>query len=362
MIKNNNHNNDSGAIRNEEEIVKKKKKLIDQNEPDSIFKKNELTLRPQTLSDYIGQQEVKKNLNIAIKAAKKRKEPLEHILVHGPAGLGKTTLAHIISHEMGVNIKMTSGPALEKQGDLASILTNLKENDILFIDEIHRLRPAIEEILYTAMEDFGIDIIIGQGPSARSVRLSIPTFTLIGATTKVSLLSSPLRDRFGNIFKLAFYKTEDILQIIKRTCKILKFNIDDKAALEIAYSARQTPRIANRLLRRIRDFAEVQNQKLITLQIAKQALASLGIDNFGLDQADRDILELIITKFNGGPIGLSAMAAAISEEQNTLEDVYEPYLLKKGLIKRTHRGRIATETAYNHLGFKYNKSEQSTLL
>jgi Holliday junction DNA helicase RuvB len=263
---------------------------------------------------------------------------------------------------MGVNIKMTSGPALEKQGDLASILTNLKQNDILFIDEIHRLRPAVEEILYTAMEDFGIDIIIGQGPSARSVRLTIPAFTLIGATTKVSLLSSPLRDRFGNIFKLSFYNTDDILKIIKRTSNILKFNIEDDAALEIARSSRQTPRIANRLLRRIRDFAEVQNSKIISKEISKKALASLGIDQLGLDQADRDILELIITKFNGGPIGLSAMAAAISEEQNTLEDVYEPYLLKTGLIKRTHRGRIATQTAYEHLGFEYKENEQSTLL
>lgn len=368
-ISNNNYNNNESETNFEEEkkMVSKKnlkssKTLLDNNKPTDPPKQNELSLRPQFLAEYIGQQEVKKNLNIAIEAARKRQEPLEHILVHGPAGLGKTTLAHIISHEMGVNIKMTSGPALEKQGDLASILTNLKENDILFIDEIHRLRPAIEEILYTAMEDFGIDIIIGQGPSARSVRLSIPVFTLIGATTKVSLLSSPLRDRFGNIFKLAFYKNEDILKIIKRTCKILKFNIDDDAALEIARSARQTPRIANRLLRRIRDFAEVKNKKLITRKIAKESLASLGIDNFGLDQADRDILELIITKFDGGPIGLSAMAAAISEEQNTLEDVYEPYLLKQGLIKRTHRGRMATKTAYIHLGYEYKKAEQSRLL
>lgn len=311
----------------------------------------DFSLRPQNFSDYIGQDEVKKNLSVAIQAAKIRKEPLDHILLHGPAGLGKTTLAHIIANEMGVSVKLTSGPALEKQGDLAAILTNLKENDILFIDEIHRLRPAIEEVLYSAMEDFGIDIIIGAGPSARNVRLNLPRFTLIGATTKVSMLSSPLRDRFGNIFKLAFYKNEDILKIIKRTAKLLKYDIEDEAANKLAKSSRQTPRIANRLLKRIRDFAEVKNLKQINNDITKNGLASLGIDQLGLDQADRDILELIISKFNGGPVGLSAIAAATSEEQNTIEEVYEPYLLKIGFLERTHRGRIATKSAHEHLGY-----------
>lgn len=327
---------------------KKPERIVDNTEIIPDF-----TLRPQNFDEYIGQQEIKNNLAIAIQAAKKRKEPLDHILLHGPAGLGKTTLAHIIAKEMNVSIKMTSGPALEKQGDLAAILTNLNENDILFIDEIHRLRPAIEEILYTAMEDFGIDIIIGQGPSAKSVRLNLPKFTLIGATTKVSLLSSPLRDRFGNIFKLTFYSNADIFEIIKRTSNLLNFKIEDNAAKEISKSSRQTPRIANRLLKRIRDFAEVKNLNTISLESAKEGLSSLGIDNIGLDQADRDILELIISKFSGGPVGLSAISAATSEEQNTIEEVYEPYLLKIGMLERTHRGRIATRAAFEHLGYEF---------
>ncbi len=327
---------------------KKPERIVDNTEIIPDF-----TLRPQNFDEYIGQQEIKNNLAIAIQATKKRKEPLDHILLHGPAGLGKTTLAHIIAKEMNVSIKMTSGPALEKQGDLAAILTNLKENDILFIDEIHRLRPAIEEILYTAMEDFGIDIIIGQGPSAKSVRLNLPKFTLIGATTKVSLLSSPLRDRFGNIFKLTFYSNADIFEIIKRTSNLLNFKIEDNAAKEISKSSRQTPRIANRLLKRIRDFAEVKNLDTINLEAAKEGLSSLGIDNIGLDQADRDILELIISKFSGGPVGLSAISAATSEEQNTIEEVYEPYLLKIGMLERTHRGRIATKVAFEHLGYEF---------
>ncbi len=336
---------------------KNPKRIIEGGETSDIKRTQEITLRPQNLNEYIGQKEVKKNLSIAIRAAKKRKEPLEHILLHGPPGLGKTTLAYIVSHEMNVNIKMTSGPVLEKQGDLASLLTNLKDDDILFIDEMHRLRPAVEEVLYTAMEDFGIDIIVGQGPSARSVRLSIPPFTLIGATTKVSLLSSPLRDRFGNVFKLNFYTNDDIFEIIKRTASILKIEIDDTAAHEIAKTARQTPRIANRLLRRIRDVAEVKNQNKITKEIARSGLASLGIDHLGLDQADRDILEFLITKFNGGPVGLNTISAATSEEQNTLEEVYEPYLLKIGLLERTPRGRIATPAAYDHLGHTQHQNE-----
>ena len=337
-------------------------RVIDREEKSKTVRKNEISLRPQTLNEYIGQNEIKKNLKVAIEASKKRKESMDHILIHGPAGLGKTTLAHIIANEMNVNIKITSGPTLEKQGDLASLLTNLQENDILFIDEIHRLKPAVEEILYTAMEDFGIDIIIGQGPSARSVRLSVPQFTLIGATTKVSLLSSPLRDRFGNVFRLNFYSNKDIQTIVKRTSKILSYGIDEDAADKIAKSARQTPRIANRLLRRIRDFAEVKEQKQITTAIAKEGLSSLGIDHLGLDQADREILDLIIAKFNGGPVGLSAIAAATSEEQNTLEDVYEPYLIKTGLLERTHRGRAATQAAYSHLGYNIPGEKRGNLL
>lgn len=341
--------------------IKKSERIVDAKEDSEIKKVQEFSLRPRILNEYIGQPELKKNLLIAIEAAKKRKEPLEHILLHGPAGLGKTTLAHIISNEMGVSIKMTSGPALEKQGDLASILTNLKEYDVLFIDEIHRLKPAIEEVLYTAMEDFGIDIIIGQGPSARSVRLAIPRFTLIGATTKISMLSSPLRDRFGNVYRLNFYSEDDIYQIVKRAAKILNYRIEDDAAREIARSARQTPRIANRLLKRIRDFAEVNNEKTINLKSTKQGLSSLGIDELGLDQQDRDLLDIIINKFNGGPVGLSAISAATSEEQATIEDVYEPYLIKLGFLERTQRGRTAKKTAYDHLGYKYIENPDQKL-
>lgn len=337
-------------------ITQKKNQPVSSKMQKSDSSVYENSLRPKTLNEYIGQKEVRRNLDVAIKAAKIRKEPLDHIILHGPAGLGKTTLAHIISNEMGVNIKVTSGPVLEKQGDLASLLTNLQENDILFIDEIHRIRPAIEEILYTAMEDYGIDIIIGDGPSARSMRLSIPKFTLIGATTKMSLLSSPLRDRFGNTFKLSFYNEDELHQIVKRTALILSYSIDDEASKEIAKSCRQTPRIANRLLRRIRDFAEVEGQKTITLKTTKTGLASLGIDTMGLDQGDREILDLIISKFGGGPVGLSAISAACSEEQSTLEDVYEPYLLKIGFLERTHRGRMATKSAYGHLGYEYVES------
>ncbi len=335
---------------------KKKSSPTQQKKQESDSSRYEHSLRPKALKDYIGQKEVKRNLSVAIQAAKIRKEPLDHILLHGPAGLGKTTLAHIISNEMNVDIKVTSGPALEKQGDLASLLTNLKENDVLFIDEIHRLRPAIEEILYTAMEDYGIDIIIGEGPSARSMRLKIPRFTLIGATTKTSLLSSPLRDRFGNTFKLSFYKKDELNHIIMRTAQLLSCSIDEKASQEIAKSCRQTPRIANRLLKRIRDFAEVEGEQVISLKTTKSGLASLGIDTRGLDQGDRDILDTIIDKFGGGPVGLSAIAAACSEERSTLEDVYEPYLLKLGFLERTHRGRVATKHAYDHLGYEYVES------
>lgn len=309
----------------------------------------DLTLRPKTLTEYVGQTEIKKNLAVSLQAAKKRKEPLEHTLLHGPPGLGKTTLANIIAHEMCVNIKTTSGPAIEKQGDLASIITNLRENDILFIDEIHRLKPAIEEILYSAMEDFALDLIIGKGPSARSMRLSLPRFTLIGATTKMSMLSSPLRDRFGNLFKLQFYTPKDIEQIITRSAKILDCPIQTEATQRLAQSARQTPRIANRLLRRTRDFALVHEIKNITIETTEKTLDSLGVDPIGLDQTDRQIIQTIIEKFQGGPVGLNTISAAISEEQATIEDIYEPFLLKLGFLDRTPRGRIVTPSAYHHL-------------
>lgn len=316
----------------------------------------DVTLRPQNLEEFVGQEEMKRNLKIFLEAAKKRKEALDHVLLHGPAGLGKTSLAFIIAREMGVQIKVTSGPALERQGDLAAVLTNMRENGILFIDEIHRLKPVIEEVLYTAMEDFGFDIILGKGPSARSVRLTLPRFTLIGATTKVSLLSSPLRDRFGTVFKFNFYEVNDIRKIILRSAKILKCDIENEAAERLAASSRSTPRIANRLLRRIRDFGEVQNEKSITMKIVQSALNALGVDSFGLDDMDRRILRLMIEKFKGGPVGLNTISSALSEEEATIEDIYEPYLLQLGFLERTSRGRLVTEHAYKHLGVSvFNK-------
>ena len=316
----------------------------------------DLTLRPRTLDEYIGQDEVKKNLRIFIKAAKKRGDNLEHVLIHGPPGLGKTTLANIIAREMGVNIRVTSGPALEKQGDVASIITNLRDRDILFIDEIHRLKPAVEEVLYPAMEDFCLDLIIGKGPSARSMRLKLPKFTLIGATTKVSMLSAPLRDRFGSIFRLDFYDSESIRLIIERSAGILKCDIERDAAERLALSSRQTPRIANRLLRRVRDYSEVHGDGKISRKTVNAALDSLGVDELGLDSIDRTILKTIIDKFQGGPVGLNTISAAISEEQETVEDIYEPFLLKLGFLDRTPRGRIATPLAYSHLGLKSRQS------
>jgi Holliday junction DNA helicase RuvB len=310
----------------------------------------ELSLRPKTLSEYIGQDEVKKNLAVFIGAAKKRGENLEHVLVHGPPGLGKTTLANIIAHEMGVNIRITSGPALEKQGDVASIITNLRDRDILFIDEIHRLRPVVEEVLYTAMEDFGLDLIIGKGPSARSMRLKLPKFTLIGATTKMSMLSAPLRDRFGSIFRLDFYDNESMEAIIERSAKILNCKIEKEAAQKLASCSRQTPRIANRMLRRVRDYADVNGKSVIDIEIVNMALKALGIDQLGLDVQDRTILRTIIEKFQGGPVGVNTISASISEEQDTVEDIYEPFLLKLGFIERTPRGRMVTPLAYRHLG------------
>jgi len=327
--------------------------------------KLDLTLRPQSLADYIGQEDVKTNLKVAMQAAKKRKEPMEHILLYGPPGLGKTTLANIVAREMGVNIKTTSGPAIEKQGDLASILTNLKENDILFIDEIHRLKTQIEEILYSAMEDYALDLIIGKGPAARSMRLDLPKFTLIGATTKVGSLSSPLRDRFGHIYKLDFYKNTEIESILKRSADLLAVDIDAPALAEVARCSRSTPRIANRLLKRIRDFATVEDVHPIDLKFVRTCLTTMGVDILGLDKTDRQILKTIIEKFQGGPVGVNAIAAATAEEIETIEDLYEPYLLQIGFLDRTRQGRVVTESAYIHLELKYiqkKNTEQRNLL
>lgn len=311
----------------------------------------DLTLRPKKLTEYIGQNKIKENLKITIQAAKQRKEPIEHVLLYGAPGLGKTTLAHIIANESNANIKVTSGPAIEKSGDLAAILTNLQENDILFIDEIHRLNKVIEEILYPAMEDYALDIIIGKGPSAKILRINLARFTIIGATTKASLLSPALRDRFGLIHHLNFYELNDIEQIIKRNANILNATIKDQAAIsEIATRSRRTPRVANRLLRRVRDYCEVKNNGLINIDVCKKALQTLGIDKLGLDLIDREILEVIIDKFNGGPVGLNTIAAATGEDITTIEEVYEPYLMQIGFLNRSPRGRLVTDVAYKHLG------------
>ncbi|MDO8582352.1 MAG: Holliday junction branch migration DNA helicase RuvB [bacterium] len=320
------------------------------------------TLRPKKLDEYIGQDRVKQNLSIVMDAAKKRKESIEHVLLHGNPGLGKTTLAHIIAHEMGANIRVTSGPAIERAGDLAAILTNLEAGDVLFIDEIHRLNRSIEEILYPAMEEFGLDLVIGKGPAARTIRLDVPRFTLIGATTRVSLLSSPLRDRFGMIYHLNFYEEGDIEKILERSARILKVKTEPEAQKEIAKRARRTPRIANRLLKRVRDFAQVKHNGVITSAIAKEALNHLEVDEFGLDEIDRRILDVIITKFGGGPVGLTTIAAASGEDVATLEEVYEPFLLQIGFLDRTQRGRVATKLAYEHLGHDMPKEKQSSLL
>jgi len=309
------------------------------------------------MEDFIGQEKIKGNLNIAIVAAKGRGDPLDHILLYGPPGLGKTTLAHIIATEMGVTIKVTSGPAIERTGDLAAILTNLKNQDILFIDEIHRLSRAVEEILYPAMEDFALDIIIGKGPGARSLRLTLPKFTLIGATTRFALLSPPLRDRFGAVYRLDFYDQPAIETILKRSSRILKVKAEVEGLKEIAHRARGTPRVANRLLKRVRDYAQVVANGIATHAVALEALSKLEVDNIGLDEIDHKLLDTIITKFNGGPVGLETIAAAISEESDTIMDVYEPYLLQLGFLERTPRGRLATPLAYQHLGLPYNKEK-----
>lgn len=319
----------------------------------------DFTLRPRSFNEYVGQQKVKNNLYILIEAAKKRNEAIDHILVYGSSGLGKTTLAHIIARELGVNIKITSGPAIEKVGDLASILTNLEDNDILFCDECHRLNRSIEEVLYPAMEDFVLDIIIGKGPSARTLQLNLPRFTFIGATTQIGLLSAPLRSRFGATYRLDFYNEADIEQIISRSANLLNVAIQEPDALKIiAQSARQTPRVANRLLKRVRDYCQVKNNGIIDTASARQALNMLEIDHYGLEPTDRQLLEIIINKFNGGPVGLQTLAAAINEDSSTIGDVYEPYLLQLGFLARTPRGRIATKLAYDHLGIRYEEQEK----
>ena len=311
---------------------------------------NEGTLRPQTLADYIGQEKAKGNLEVFIQAAKMRGEPLDHVLLHGPPGLGKTTLSGIIANEMGVHIRITSGPAIEKPGDLAALLTNLQENDILFVDEIHRLNRQVEEILYPAMEDYAIDIIIGKGPSANSIRLDLPRFTLIGATTRAGQLSAPLRDRFGVTLRLELYTPEELSRIVRRSAGILGVPIEDDGALEIARRSRGTPRIANRMLRRVRDFAQGKAGGVITRSVADQALSALEVDHLGLDAVDRRMLTSIIENYGGGPVGLETLAATINEESVTLEDVYEPYLMQMGFLTRTPRGRCVTTKAYRHLG------------
>lgn len=320
-----------------------------------VDEKVDSSLRPKSFAEYVGQEEVKTNLGYLIESSRLRKEALDHILLHGAPGLGKTTLANIVGQEVGVSVRVTSGPALEKQGDIASIITNLKQNDILFIDEIHRLKPAIEEILYSAMEDFAIDLVIGKGPAAKTMRLKLPRFTLIGATTKMSMLSSPLRDRFGAVYRLQFYSAEDIKQILFRSALIMKIDLEDKAADLISKSSRQTPRIANRILRRVRDFALVKGRLKVDKATALECLHMLGIDQLGLDEGDRLILTSIIEKFGGGPVGLSTIAASTSEDEGTIEDVYEPYLLQLGMMERTNRGRMVTSRAYEHLGFSVNK-------
>ncbi|MDD5455515.1 MAG: Holliday junction branch migration DNA helicase RuvB [Candidatus Margulisbacteria bacterium] len=323
--------------------------VLDSNSEDPVL---ETSLRPKSFKQYIGQEKVKQNLEILIKAAKERSETLDHILFYGAPGLGKTTLANIIAYEMNVNIKTTSGPAIERPGDLAAILTNLQENDILFIDEIHRLSRGVEEVLYPSMEDYKLDIIIGKGPSARSIRLDIPRFTLIGATTRAGMLSSPLRDRFGFVAKLNFYTHDELLEILMHSAATLNLNLDKKAGLELAKRSRGTPRITLRLLKRVRDWAQVKKLAHIGFDIVHETLAALGIDNLGLDETDRKLLSTIIITFNGGPVGLDTLSASIAEDPNTIEDVFEPFLLQLGLIERTPRGRTATIHAYKHLNIK----------
>lgn len=315
----------------------------------------EASIRPDSIDEYIGQKDVKENLKVFIESSKLRGETLDHVLLYGPPGLGKTTLSYIIANELGTNIKTASGPSIEKSGDLAAILSTLEPNDVLFIDEIHRMPRYIEEILYPAMEDFTLDIIVGSDGNSRNIKIDLPPFTLVGATTRVGDLSSPIRDRFGIISKLNYYTIEELEQIVYRTCRVLNINIDSDAALEIAKRSRGTPRIANRLLKRTRDFALVMGNGMIDLSIAKLALSRLGVDDIGLDETDIALLKAIITRFNGGPVGIDALASSIGEEVTTIEDVYEPYLLQQGLLKRTNRGRMATEKAYEHLKINHQQ-------
>ncbi len=318
---------------------------------------NDNALRPKSLAEYIGQQQLRKSLSVFIQAARSRGEALDHVLFHGFPGLGKTTLSYIIAHEMGAGIKTTSGPVIEKQGDLAAILTSLQEGDILFIDEIHRLNHAVEEVLYPAMEDFQLDLVIGQGPGARSVKMDLPRFTLVGATTRTGLLTAPLRDRFGVVLRLEFYSPEELVSIVQRSAQILGLGINEEGALELGKRSRGTPRIANRLLRRVRDFAEVGGHAVVGGKVVQEALELLGVDQFGLDEMDRRIMLTIIDKFDGGPIGLDTLATVVCEEKTTLEDVYEPFLIQSGFIRRTPRGRVATAHAYQHFGKEMPKKE-----
>ena len=314
--------------------------------------RQEIGLRPQHLDDYIGQKNVKDNLKIFIEAARRRGEPLDHVLFYRPPGLGKTTLAGIIANELGVNIKITSGPAIERAGDLAAILTNLEENDVLFIDEIHRLNRSVEEVLYSAMEDFALDIIIGKGPSARSIRLDLARFTLIGATTRAGSLSAPLRDRFGVISKFELYTQDELAEILRRSARILGVEADEESLFEMARRSRGTPRVANRMLKRIRDFSQVKGDGKIDVEITKEGLAALGVDELGLERLDREILSGIIERFNGGPVGIDTIAASIGEERVTIEDVYEPYLIQSGLLYRTQKGRVVSPAGYRHMGLE----------